>query len=339
MTNRLMILGIVLTLSGLILSGCGSGPADSVEVPDSVLQARDAALAIIRERYAAEAPATGLDWTAENITPGWPDRPVPGQVDYRFSAGDWVVSVTYAVLPPEQTIYQVVVTNRDARFEWRGEVDATGQATERLAPDGVRAALDAVMAYVSQYYSDQPAPEPGMIWLEERASPEEWVGSMTYEFTAGDWVVTITNPVVSPEHTVHGVVMTNASTGFRWDGEVDAAGKVTESGASSRQVVDIRDPGQALEAALEHLGDRYGEEVPATGLSWAGDRPPAEDLVGSSTVNFTCESAAGWLASVTYGVVAPEAVVYQIQLMHESSGFRWEGKVDALGQVTELTGP
>ena len=63
-----------------------------------------------------------------------------------------MVSVTYAVLPPEQTIYQVVVTNRDARFEWRGEVDATGQATERLAPDGVRAALDAVMAYVSQYY-------------------------------------------------------------------------------------------------------------------------------------------------------------------------------------------
>ena len=61
MTNRLMILGIVLTLSGLILSGCGSGPADSVEVPDSVLQARDAALAIIRERYAAEAPTTGLD--------------------------------------------------------------------------------------------------------------------------------------------------------------------------------------------------------------------------------------------------------------------------------------
>lgn len=339
MRNRLLILGIVLSLSGWILSGCGPGPAEDVEVPDSVLRARDAALTIIGECYAAEAPVTGLDWTAENVTPGWPDRPVPGQVDYRFTADEWVVNVSYAVLPPEQTIYHVVVTNQATRFEWRGEVDAAGQVAEQIAPDEVRTALDAVMAYVSRYYSDQPALEPGRIWMEERTTPEGWIGSTTYEFTAGDWVVTVTNPVLPAERTVRGVVVANETTGFRWDGKVDAAGKVTEAHGSSEPVMDIRDPGQALQVALAYLGERYGEQVPAIGLTWVGDRPPAEDLVGSQTINFTSESAPGWLATVSYGVVAPEAVVYQILLADEASGFRWEGDVDALGLVTELARP
>ncbi|MCP3884731.1 MAG: hypothetical protein GY700_04495, partial [Propionibacteriaceae bacterium] len=309
------------------------------EVPDSVLQARDAALYVMGERHAAEAPATGMTWTAENITPGWPDRPVPGQVDYRFTADEWVVSVSYAVLPPEQTIYHVVVTNQATQFEWRGEVDAAGQVAEQIAPDEVRAALHAVMAYVSEYYSDQPALEPGQIWMEERTTPEGWVGSTTYEFTTGDWVVTITDPVLPPERIVRGVVVANESTGFRWDGKVDAVRNVSEASALPEPVMDIQDPGQALQVALAYLSERHGEQVPAIGLTWVGDRPPAEDLVGSQTINFTSESAPGWLATVTYGVVAPEAVVYQMVLIDETSGFQWEGEVDASGQVTELAGP
>lgn len=338
MGKRLLILGIVLSLSAWILGGCGSGPAEPVDVPEPVVEARDAVLAIIGERYAAEAPATGMTWTAENITPGWPDKPVPGQADYHFTADGWVVSISYAVLPPEQTIYHVVVTNQATQFEWRGEVDAAGQVAEQIAPDEVRAARNAVMAYLSEYYSDQPTLQPGQIWMEERTTPEGWIGSTTYEFTSGDWVVTITDPVLPPERTVRGVVVANESTGFRWDGKVDAAGSVSDARASSEPVMDIRDPGQALQVALAHLGERCGEQVPAIGLTWMGDRPPAEG-VGSQTINFTSESAPGWLATVTYGIVAPEAVVYQILLIDEASGFQWEGEVDALGQVTELAGP
>lgn len=205
--------------------------------------------------------------------------------------------------------------------------------------DEVRAALYAVMAYVSEYYSDQPALEPGQIWTEERTTPEGWIGSTTYELTSRDWVVTITNPVLPPERIVRGVVVANESTGFRWDGKVDTAGNVTEAYASSEPVMDIRDPGQALQVALAYLSERYGEQVPATGLTWVGDRPPAEDLVGSQTINFTSESAPGWLATVTYGVVAPDAVVYQVVVENPTAAFRWEGQVDALGKVTELAGP
>jgi hypothetical protein len=337
--KRLLILGIVLSLSGWILGGCGPGPAEDVDVPESVVEARDAALAIIGERYAAEAPATGLTWAAENITPGWPDRPVAGHVDYRFTADEWVVSVGYAVLPPEQTIYKVVVTNAATRFEWRGQVDAAGQVSERIAPNEVRAARDAAMAYISEYYSDQPGLEPGQIWMEERTTPEGWIGSATYQFTAGDWVVTITDPVLPPERTVRGVAVTNESTGFRWDGEVDAVGNATEASASSEPVMDIRDPGQALQVALAYLSERYGDQVPRAELTWIGDHPPAEDLVGSDTIEFTSESAPGWVAAVTYGVAAPETVIYQVVVKNPTAAFRWEGQVDATGQVTELAGP
>ena len=339
MRKRSLILGIVLLLSSWILSGCGPSPALDVEVPDSVLRSRDAALSIIGERYAAEAPATGMTWIAENVTPGWPDRPVPGQVDYRFTADEWVVSVSYAVLPPEQTIYEVVVTNQTTRFEWRGEVDADGQVAEQLALDEVRAALHAVMAYVFEYYSHQPALEPGQMWMEERTTPEGWIGSTTYEFTAGDWVVTITNPILPPERTVRGVVMANDATGFRWEGEVGATGQVTESSASSEPVMDIRDPGQALQVTLAYLSERYGEQVPRAELAWSGDHPPAEDLVRSDTIEFTSESAPGWVAAVTYGVVIPETVVYQVVVKNPTAAFRWKGQVDASGQVTELAGP
>lgn len=339
MRKRRLLLGILLLLSAWILGDCGPRLAEEDEVPDSVLQARDAAMAIIGERYPAEAPATEITWTAENITPGWPDRPVPGQVDYRFTADEVVVSVSYAVLPPDQTIYKVVVTNHATRFEWRGEVDAAGQVSEQIAPDDVRAARESAMAYISEFYSDQPTLEPGQVWTEERTTPEGWIGNTTYEFTAADWVVTITDPVLPPERTVRGVVVANESTGFRWEGNVDAAGNVTEADASSEPVMDIRDPGQALQVALAYLGERYGERVPRAELTWIGDHPPAEDLFGSGTIEFTSESAPGWVAAVTYGVVVSETVVYQVVVKNPTAAFRWEGQVDASGQVTELAEP
>ncbi|UCC63222.1 MAG: hypothetical protein JSV36_21225 [Anaerolineae bacterium] len=99
-------------------------------------RARDAALAYVRQNYdlgwSGNAAPPELTWTEENITPGYPDKPVPGSVTLRYTgrteieAEDWVVTVSYAVLPPEQTIYQVVVIDRTTGFQWQGEVDATG---------------------------------------------------------------------------------------------------------------------------------------------------------------------------------------------------------------------
>jgi hypothetical protein len=96
------------------------------------------------------------------------------------------------------------------------------------APDGVRAARDVALAYVSGRYGEQ-APALGLTWMEEFITPEGLVGSGTYQYTAGDWVVTISYPIVAPEAVIYQVVVVNQTTGFRWEGEVDAAGQVTET--------------------------------------------------------------------------------------------------------------
>ena len=93
-------------------------------------------------------------------------------------------------------------------------------------PDDVRAARDAALAYLSEHYGDQ-APAPGLTWAAKPTTPEGLVGAASYEFTSGDWVVTLSHPVVPPEMRMYQVTVTNQATGFQWEGEVDAAGQVT----------------------------------------------------------------------------------------------------------------
>jgi len=103
-------------------------------------------------------------------------------------------------------------------------------------PDPARA-RDAALAYVIANYGEQ-APAPGMAWVEEPTTPEGLVGSSTFQYTAEDWVITISFPVVASEATIYQVVVANQSTRFRWEGEVDAAGQVTE-----QAVVEAPDAG------------------------------------------------------------------------------------------------
>jgi len=352
MKSTLSTLGLVLILSALIVSGCVQATAQPTEVPtdtrtgeavaapEGVRDALDAVLAYLSANYGDEAPAPGLIWMGENITPGWPEAPVPGWVEYQYTAEGWVVAIGHAVLPREWTIYRVTVTNPTTGFQWEGEVDAAGQAAELLAPEEVRTACAMALGYTSHHYGEQADPGRGVVWMEERTTPEGLVGSETYEFTTGDWVVTISYPVVAPENVVYQVVMANQATGFQWEGDVDAAWQVTETLAPSdvQPVVQPPDPGRALDAALAYVSKHYDEQAPAAGLAWTGDRPPPEEFVGGETFEFTSEPT-DWVVTVSVSVVAPEDVVYQVVVTNESTGFRWEGEVDAAGQVTEQPAP
>ncbi len=302
------------------------------QAPEGVLAARDAALTYVIEHYGDQAPASGLSWMEENITPGWPDAPVPGWVEYEYTAEGWVVTVGHAVLPLEWIVYQITVSNQTTGFQWEGEVDASGRVTERLAPEEVRAARGAAQAYVLYNYGEETAPARGLTWTEERTTPEGLVGSETYEFTTGDWVVSISYPVVAPEAVIYQVKVANQTTGFWWEGEVDAAGEVTESSASREPTVDVSDPGRALDVALAYVAERYGEQAPAPGLTWTGDRPPPEEFVGSEIFEFTTED---WVATVSCGVVAPDILMWRVVVSNQITGFQWEGEVDAEGHVTE----
>jgi hypothetical protein len=167
MKSRFSIWMFVLALSVVIISGCGTTTVDPTENPlvpptevpvdtptqvptpiptpvptdtptdvveqvsEWVLDARDAALVYVAEQYGEAAPVPDLSWTGGFSLS---QDPPPGWSEYEFTSGDWVVTIGHAVLPPEQTIYQIAVTNQAAGFQWEGEVDAAGQVTEILSP-------------------------------------------------------------------------------------------------------------------------------------------------------------------------------------------------------------
>ncbi len=135
---KLSLWGIALILSALILGACSSTQAQSaedqvvVEVPQEVGAARDAALAYLAENYGGEAPAAGLAWAAKHTKP----EGLVGGESYTYTAGDWVIAISYPVVAPENVIYTIQVSNQATGFRWEGQVDAQGQVTEPSAPAG-----------------------------------------------------------------------------------------------------------------------------------------------------------------------------------------------------------
>ena len=245
MNGKLYIWGLALVLSALILSGCSSDTGEATEVvvtddsidvtPEGVVDApfataRNTALAFVSGRYGEQASPSGLAWTTERTTP----EEHIGSTTFQYTAEVWVVTVSCPVVPLETVVCQVKVTDQDRGFHWLGKVDAAGQVTELSgpaveAPKGVRAAHDAVLAYLSTYYGAQ-APASGLSWTAVSTLPQDpSPGWGEYQFTAEGWAITIGYPVLPPEQTVYQVVAENQVADFYWEGEVDAAGQVTEA--------------------------------------------------------------------------------------------------------------
>lgn len=248
MKSRQSTLGLLLIVSALILGGCGPGtteptqapPPTSTEIaaeptattaeagteaPDQVLAARDSALAYLTEHY-EEAPAPGLTWTEERTTPPG----LVGSETYEYRAEDWVVTISYPVVAPDQVVYRVVVANSAVAFEWQGEVDSAANVREvgTQVSDPVLVARDLALAHLTANYSEQ-APVSNLTWTRTRTTPEGLVGAETFQYRSGYWVVTISYPVVAPDQVVYRLVVSNESTGFQWQGQVSAAGEVTET--------------------------------------------------------------------------------------------------------------
>jgi putative hemolysin len=197
MKSKFYALGFVFILGALILSGCGTTTAE----PTTGL-ANPASVYCEGQGYTLEM-RTGADGGQYGVCI-FPDG--SECEEWAFYRGQCSPAAGQAAETPETV--------------------PTEAAEE--PPDEVRTARDVALAYVSGRYGEH-APGMGLIWTEERTTPEGLVGSETFEFTTGDWVVTISYPVVAPEAVVYQVVVTNATTGFRWEGEVNAVLQVTET--------------------------------------------------------------------------------------------------------------
>ncbi len=92
------------------------------------------------------------------------------------------------------------------------------------------------------------------------------------------------------------------------------------------------DPKFAREAAVSYMRIYHAQSAPKGELSWTEENTTPEGLVGSNAVRYTAEN---WIVTVSYPVVAPEAVIYQVEVTNEGDGIQWQGSVDAIGQITE----
>jgi serpin B len=91
--------------------------------------ARDAALAYLAATYGQRAPALDLAWTEKDTTP----TNIVGGSSVEYRAGNWVLTVQYPIVLPENTIYQVTADDGSG-FHWEGEVNAGGEVRELVLP-------------------------------------------------------------------------------------------------------------------------------------------------------------------------------------------------------------
>ena len=117
---------IVLSVLALLLGSCTS---ESPLVIENATDARDAAFAYLRESEGENAPSAGIVWQEEDVTPsGW-----IGGVFKEFTSDEWTIKVSYPVVLPENTIYEVTLTSINLGWHWKGSVKADGSVTELSA--------------------------------------------------------------------------------------------------------------------------------------------------------------------------------------------------------------
>jgi len=105
--------------------GQGAGPSAEV-----VAARRDAVLAYVAEQCGDEAPSPELDWQLASLDESVAPEGSPAEVTYRFTAGDWAVTVSYKVGMSGPIVYSVGLSNPVTGFEWHGVVDASSRVTD-----------------------------------------------------------------------------------------------------------------------------------------------------------------------------------------------------------------
>lgn len=92
-------------------------------------------------------------------------------------------------------------------------------------------------------------------------------------------------------------------------------------------------PEQAFDAALAGIRSAYPDKAPVTGVSWVVEDmvvlgPNGQPLLGAAQKRISSDD---WTAYVSWAVVAPDYLVYDIILKSPTTGWYWEGTVRGKG--------
>ncbi len=86
---------------------------------------------------------------------------------------------------------------------------------------------------------------------------------------------------------------------------------------------------EARDIAVSYLAEKFSLEVPS---EWYSQDQIPEGLVGALDFLYSGDA---WVVRITAPIVAPEYLVYTIEVDNIAVGLRWEGTVDAWGELEE----
>lgn len=124
--SRLRAALAAMGLAALLAVPCGCQPALAV---GNAADARDAAIEYLREHNAPDVPGGDVEWQETDTTP----QGIAGAAYREFSSDGWTAELSYPVLPPELTVYQVLLSSITLGWHWTGSVNPRGHVTE-LSP-------------------------------------------------------------------------------------------------------------------------------------------------------------------------------------------------------------
>jgi hypothetical protein len=217
MIKKKMILISLLVLSLYIWSACTTlTPQEEQITPEPTASSEEMTL--------AEAQMIAQNNTCAEV------GKLSGTNFYNEDTGTWWLDLD-AEKPGCSPACVVHVADRSAEVNWR----CTGGLPPKEDEEGAEKPLvpapsiahQAVLTFLQDQYGDE-APAVDLTWLEENVTEAGLVGSTTYQYTAEDWMITVTYPLVNPASTIYTIDVIEAVSGFMWKGEVDAQGTVTE---------------------------------------------------------------------------------------------------------------
>ena len=194
-------------------------------------------------------------------------------------------------------------------------------------PQAVLTARDAALGFLREEYPDR-APATGLQWDGSCTSPPSVKSVASFEFTSGDWVMTVWVPTIAQDAVIYEMVLENDPAGFLWTGRLSQSHLVIESNLGvDADVLVVRD------LVLGYYRDRYGASAPAEGLVWMGERITPEGSIGHERCRFVAD---GWVMQVDYDVARPDIVLYTVALESVETGEQWLCQVDAVGEILEI---
>ena len=153
----------ILGLVALLVSACtpeaplspspspSTSPSPGMAV-ESAVEARDAALAYLRNISTAQAPAEGTAWQEQDTTPSG----LLGAGGKTYTSNGWEIKVTYPVVRPDLTVYEVTVSSLEQGWYWQGKVDTEGKITELTALTRMGEEAPGATGGLQVYVTDAP---------------------------------------------------------------------------------------------------------------------------------------------------------------------------------------